>query len=75
MGHALAFWEVVIRAWKVALEEVILGVIPTRELPWGKKEFEGMSPDRLGTKEAIALLQMPEVCDMLQVIMLFTPTV
>ena len=72
MSHCLAFWEVVIHAWRVALEELILGVRPTKELPWGKKEFEGKNPAHLGPKDAIATLQMPEVCDMLQVAMLLT---
>lgn len=46
----------------------MLGVKPSRELPWGKKEFEGKNPEHLGPKEAIATLQMPEMCDMLQVV-------
>ncbi|KAG0573793.1 hypothetical protein KC19_VG209300 [Ceratodon purpureus] len=69
--HALAFWDVVIHSWRVALEELIMGVKPTRELPWGKKEFEGKNSKHLIPKEAIATLQMPEVCDMLQEICKF----
>lgn len=67
VDHALAFWDVVIYSWRVALQEVVLGVIPSRELPWGKKEFEGMNPEHLNTKQAIATLQMTEVCDLIQV--------
>jgi len=75
VDHALAFWDVVIYSWRVALEEVVLGVIPSRELPWGKKEFEGLNSEHLNAKQAIATLQMTEVCDLIQVdmIQIFSP--
>jgi len=67
VDHALAFWDVVIYSWRVALEEVVLGVLHSKELPWGKKEFEGTNPHRLNTQQAIATLAITEVCDMIQV--------
>lgn len=67
MDHALAFWDVVIYSWRLALEEVVLGVMPNKELPWGKKEFEGTNSEHLSVKDVIATLQMTEVCDMIQV--------
>lgn len=66
IDHALAFWDVVMRSWRTALEEVVLNIIPSKELPWGTKEFEGKNPERLDPKLVIATVEFPIVFHVLQ---------
>lgn len=64
----MAFWEIVVESWKMALKEVVLNT-PTKKITaWGKLQHAGKHGQFMDTKLAIGKLIMTEVCEMLQVV-------